>query len=46
MNTMMRPGIAADHSGCELKAYLTKALKADGYEKDQGGRTKVASMSA
>jgi hypothetical protein len=29
---MMRIGIAADHGGFELKAQLTAALKADGYE--------------
>ena len=28
----MRVGIAADHSGFELKVYLTTALKAAGYE--------------
>ena len=28
----MRIGIAADHGGFELKAYLTTALKAAGYE--------------
>jgi ribose 5-phosphate isomerase B len=29
---MMRVGIAADHGGFELKAYLTAALKEAGYE--------------
>ncbi len=30
--TIMCVGIAADHGGFELKAYLTTALKADGHE--------------
>jgi len=39
---MMRIGIAADHGGFELKAQLTVALKAAGYEvKDFGARELV-----
>jgi ribose 5-phosphate isomerase B len=38
----MRVGIAADHGGFEVKAYLTAALKASGYEMVDFGAHELA----